>query len=102
MNNDNNKKGSQSKKSPKKTEKSKKKSSTESDKSYLSLIIQPFLLIFNGIFSLIGFDSFFGVGIMIFLIFTLSYSLRVLFTGRGKPVEKRKKNNANNEFKKEN
>lgn len=96
-----NKKGSESKKSSRKTDKHKSKSS-ESDRSFLSLITQPLFLLFNSVFSLIGFDSFFGVGIMIFLIFILSYSLRILFTGGAKPIEKRKKNNNNNQVKKEN
>ncbi len=63
-----------------------------SGNSIISSIINPFLIFFNGILSLIGFDSFFGVGIMIFLVFLLSYSLRILFTRGGKPIEKKKKN----------
>jgi uncharacterized membrane protein len=97
-----NKKGSESNKAINNNAKPKKKITNDSDKSILSMLTQPFLIIFNSTLSLIGFDSFFGVGIMIFLIFILSYSLRVLFTGRGKPMEKRKKTNSTAEVKKDN
>ena len=63
----------------------------ETESSILSLIIGPFLTFFNSMVGLIGFDSFIGVAISIFLVFTLSYSLKILFTGGAKPVEKRKK-----------
>lgn len=96
-------KGSEANKpSLKKTEVPNKKTSEESERSIISLITQPFLVILNGIVSLIGFDSFFGVGIMIFLIFMLSYSLRILFTGKSKPIEKRKKTINSGEIKKDN
>lgn len=93
------KKSPESNKSQKKNEKPKTKS-TESDQSILSMITKPIFLLFNSVVSLIGFDSFFGVGIMIFLIFVLSYSLRIIFSGTGKPAEKRKKINPNKEEKK--
>ncbi len=59
-------------------------------------------MLIESIVSLIGFDSFFGVGIMIFLIFIISYFLRVLFSGMKKPAEKRKKTNTGKEGQKEN
>ncbi len=95
------KKTPESSNSQKKNEKPKTKT-TESEQSILSLFTKPIFLLFNSVVSLIGFDSFFGVGIMIFLIFMLSYSLRILFSGTGKPAEKRKKINPNKEVKKEN
>lgn len=76
----------------KKTQTENKKNQKETNgNSIFSFILNPFLVIFNSIISLVGFDSFFGVGIMIFLVFLLSYALRMLFTGGAKPLEKKKK-----------
>ena len=56
----------------------------------ISWILTPFTVLFRGVVGLIGFDSFFGVGVSIGLIFLLSYFLRVLFSGPSKVQKKNK------------
>jgi len=98
---DKNKNPSESKKPNKK--KTDTKNKQESDiSSIISLITAPFLTIFKLIESLIGFDSFFGVGISISLVFLVAYLLKKLFSGGAKPGDKRKKTGINKETKKEN